>query len=385
MFIDNQNHAFYNLPMTNAKIALVHDWLTGQRGGEKVLEVLAELFPRAPIFTLFHFKDSQKESIEERNIHCSFLQRMPFARRHYRWYLPLYPAAVECLDLQEFDFVISSSHCAAKGIIPAPDALHISYIHSPMRYAWNQYHAYFSPARLNCFARMTIPLMMHWIRMWDESSSRRVDWFIANSQAVSQRIQRYYRRSSVVINPPVDTDLFTLGQSDSDYFLIVSALVPYKRIDMAVRAFNRTGQPLKIVGKGPEYKKLKKSAKKNIDFLGEVSAQDLRRIYQEARALIMPGEEDFGINVLESQACGTPVIALKRGGACETVESGKTGLLFERATVSGLMSALDKFDRLTFNKDLLRKNALSFSRESFKNRINTYLQRKWMEFRDQHD
>ncbi len=371
--------------MINAKIALVHDWLTGQRGGEKVLEVLAEIFPHAPIFTLFHFKGSQKNGIERREIRRSFLQNMPFARRHYRWYLPIYPVAAELLNLQEFDFVISSSHCAAKGIIPAPGALHVSYVHSPMRYAWNQYHSYFSSDRLNILTRMVIPPMMHWLRVWDESSSRRVDWFIANSQAVAQRIQRYYRRESEIIHPPVDTSFFKLGEYQSDYFLVVSALVPYKRIDLAVDAFNRMGRPLKIVGTGPEYRNLKKSAKKNIQFLGEVKSVELQRIYQEARALIMPGEEDFGINVLESQASGTPVIALGRGGACETVQSGKTGLLFEKATVSGLTAALDKFDRLTFNKDLLRENALNFSRESFKNKMKVFLQNKWTGFINRND
>jgi len=359
-FIDNQNHPFYNLFMTNAKIALVHDWLTGQRGGEKVLEVLAEIFPHAPIFTLFHFKGSQTGLMEQRDIRSSFLQKMPFIRRHYRWYLPFYPVAAELLDLQEFDFIISSSHCAAKGVIPAPGALHVSYIHSPMRYAWNHYHSYFSPARLNCLTSIVIP-------------------------AVAQRIQRYYRRRSEVINPPVDTGFFNPGPSKSDYFLIVSALVPYKRIDLAVHAFNRMGRPLKIVGTGPEYRPLKKFAKANIQFLGEVSPGELKRIYQQAQALIMPGEEDFGINVLESQACGTPVIAFGRGGACETVQPGKTGILFQKAAVSALTDALDKFDQLTFNKNLLRKNALSFSRESFKKTIKTYLQHKWTEYINHND
>jgi glycosyltransferase involved in cell wall biosynthesis len=371
--------------MIKANIALVHDWMTGQRGGEKVLEVLAELYPNAPIFTLFHFKGSQIADVEKRDIRTSFLQKMPFVRRHYRWYLPLYPVAAELLDLQDFDFVISSSHCAAKGVIPAPDALHISYIHSPMRYAWNQYHAYFSPRRLNVFNRMLIPPVIHWLRIWDESSSRRVDEFIANSRAVARRIRRYYRRESDIIHPPADTDFFKPGSAKSEHFLIVSALVPYKRIDMAVRAFNRTRLPLKIIGTGPEYRKLKRDAGANIEFLGEVTPQELLLNYQEAQALIMPGEEDFGINVLEAQACGTPVIALGRGGALETVQSGQTGLLFSPASVAGLTAALDKFGRLTFNKNLLRENALRFSRESFKNKMDAYLQHKYMDFVKRHD
>ena len=372
--------------MKNARAALVHDWLTGRRGGEKVLEVLAEIFPDSPIYTLFHFPGSQEESLEKRNIQTSFLQNLPFLKKHYRWYYPIFPVAAELLNLQEYDFIISTSHCAAKGIIPAPEALHVSYIHSPMRYAWNQYHSYFSANRLNFFTRFAIPPLVHWLRMWDAASASRVDWFIANSRAVSRRISRYYRRESQIIHPPVDTRFFKPGVSDSsDYFLVVSALVPYKRIDLAVAAFNRTGRKLKIVGTGPEYRKLKKSAKKNVHFLGEVSSQDLLRIYQEARALVMPGEEDFGINVLESQACGTPVIALGRGGALETVQPGKTGVLFSQPKAGELAAALDKFDRLTFNRDLLRNHALGYSRDSFKNKIRQFLQQKWKIFKERND
>jgi len=371
------------------KIALVHDWLTGQRGGEKVLEVLAELFPQAPIYTLFHVRGSQTPDIESKVIRTSFLQRMPLAKRRYRSYLPLFPLAVELFDLQDFDLVISSSHCAAKGIIPRPDALHVSYIHSPMRYAWNQYFAYFSPRRLGVFSRWLIPSAINALRVWDVASSARTDIFIANSRNVAQRIEKYYRRPAEVIPPPVDTDFYqpqkTDGKSDKkkgqgSTFLIVSALVPYKRIDLAVEVFNRNGLELRIVGQGPDYRRLRRAAKSNVRFLGNLSGQDLRQAYREGRALLQPWEEDFGIATLEAQACGLPVIAYGRGGARETVLPGKTGLLFEELSAAGLTAALDNFQRLAFNKSAARKYAMRFSRPLFKKRIHDFLRRAWAEF-----
>ncbi|MGD2294294.1 MAG: glycosyltransferase [Candidatus Aminicenantes bacterium] len=355
----------------------MHDWLTGQRGGEKVLEVLTEIFPQAPIFTLFHFAGSQVQSIEGREIFTSFLQRMPFIRKKYRSYLPLFPLAIELFDLQDFDFVVSSSHCVAKGIIPSPDALHICYIHSPVRYAWNQYFAYFSPDRLGFFSRKLVPPAIHKLRLWDESCSQRVDWFIANSKTTARRVHRYYRRLADVIHPPVDTDFFTPGQTQKDYSLIVSALVPYKRIDLAVRAFSMNGMPLKIVGQGPEYKKLKKMSRSNIHFLGSVDQDTLLKVYQEARALILPGEEDFGINALEAQACGVPVVCFGRGGATETVLPGETGIFFSELSVDSLQASLDKLGDISFNKKTIRTHSLRFSRNEFKEKMSSYFQKKW--------
>jgi len=365
--------------METPKVALVHDWLTGQRGGEKVLEVFAEIFPDAPVYTLFHFPGSQIDAIEKRDIQTSFIQRLPFLRKRYRRYLPLFPLAIELFDFQEYDMVISSSHCAAKGAIPGPDALHICYIHSPMRYAWNQYFSYFSSDRLGFMSRLIIPGKIHKLRIWDESSTHRVDHFIANSRTVAQRVKKYYRRDADIMHPPVDTDFFVPGEKRQNYFLIVSALVPYKKIDMAIDAFNQKGLPLKIVGVGPDYRKLRKMAKANVQFLGSLPGVDLRQIYQEARALIMPGEEDFGINSLESQACGVPVIALGRGGATETVIPGDTGLLFDAPNVPGLAAALDKFQDFSFNKTTIRTNALKFSRSSFKRKASSYFDEKWIE------
>lgn len=366
--------------MENAKVALVHDWLTGQRGGEKVLEVFAEIFPDAPIYTLFHFPGSQAEAIERRAIHTSFLQKMPFIKKRYRWYLHLYPLAAELFDLQEYDFIVSSSHCVAKGVIPKPDALHISYIHSPVRYAWNQYFAYFSPNKLGFFSRRLIPPMIHRLRQWDVISTSRVDHFLANSKTVAQRIYRYYRRDADIVYPPVDTEFFQPGDHQDDYYLLVSALVPYKRIDLAIAAFNRNGLRMKIVGQGPDYKKLKRAANKNVEFLDFLSPQELLRIYQRAKALVMPGEEDFGINSLEAQACGIPVLAYGRGGATETVIPQETGLFFPELTVASLQDTLDKLQSIAFNKSTIRANALAFSRDFFKEKVSTLFREKWNMF-----
>ncbi len=366
--------------MKDVKVALVHDWLTGQRGGEKVLEVFSEIFPQAPIYTLIHFKGSQSPEIEKKPIMTSFIQRMPFLRSQYRFYLPLFPLAIELFDLQDYELVISSSHCVAKGVIPRPDSLHVSYIHSPVRYAWNQYFSYFSPQKLGVFSRILIPPLIHKIRLWDVSSVSRVDCFLANSMTVANRIKRYYRREADVIHPPVDTRFFQPEGDQEDYFLIVSALVPYKRIDLAIEAFNRKGAELRIVGHGPDFKTLKKRAHRNIKFLGALDGESLLQIYQKAQALVMPGEEDFGINSLEAQACGVPVIAYGRGGATETVSPGETGLLFPELKVSSLLEALDKFHGLTLNRENMRANALKFSRESFKQKVLDYLSKKWAEF-----
>ncbi|MFH2043344.1 MAG: glycosyltransferase [Acidobacteriota bacterium] len=363
--------------MESIKVALIHDWFPVRRGGEKVFEVFAELFPEAPIYSLFHFPGSQTPEIEQRTIHTSFIQRLPFLRSKFRHYLPLFPLAAELFDLQEYDLILSSSHCVAKGVIPRPDALHISYIHSPVRYAWNQYFSYFGPGRLGVFSRLLIPPIIHYLRMWDVTSSNRADYFIANSGAVARRIKRYWGRPAEVVYPFVDTDFFRPEGGERDYFLIVSALVPYKRIDLAVRAFNRRGIPLKIVGQGPEYKKLRKMASSVVEFCGPVGDEELLSLYRGARALLLPGEEDFGITPLEAQACGVPVIAYGRGGALDTVIHGETGLLFDEPSEKAILGALDNFSRITFNRQTIRGNALAFSREIFKTRLQKTIAEKW--------
>lgn len=368
--------------MRHLKTALVHDWLTGQRGGEKVLEVLAEIFPDAPIYTLFHVKGSQCEALERRDIRTSFLQRAPFARTRYRSYLPLFPLAAELFDLDAYDLVVSTSHCAAKGVLSRPDALHVSYIHSPVRYAWNQYASYFAPHRTSLFGRLLVPPVIHYLRLWDTASAARVDHFVANSANVARRIEKYYRRRADVIPPPVDTDFFRPDDPPrrSEDLLAVSALVPYKRIDLAIAACAASGRHLRIVGTGPEEKRLRRGAGRSAEFLGAVDAETLRRLYREARALVMPGEEDFGIAAVEAQACGTPVIAYGRGGALETVRPGETGILFPELTAASLRGALDKAETIEFNTAALRAHAMTFSRDTFRKAIAAYLADTWAAF-----
>ncbi len=365
--------------MNGIRTALVHDWLTGRRGGEKVLEVLAEIFPQAPIYTLFRVPGSQVPALEERTIRTSFLQRMPFVATRYRAYLPLFPMAAESFDLGEFDLVVSTSHCAAKGVVPRPDALHVSYVHSPIRYAWNQFPQYFGPGRASPAARLAVAPFIHYLRLWDTASSARVDRFVANSRAVAQRIDKYYRRPADVIFPPVDTDFFTPDPAArrGDFLLVVSALVPYKRIDVAIDACARAGRRLVVVGTGPEMKALRRRAGSAVTFTGSLEAGELRALYREARALLMPGEEDFGIAAVECQACGTPVVAYARGGALETVVPGETGLLVPEPTPASLRGVLDKLEGFEFNKASLRSNAMRFSRDGFKREIAAYLERAW--------
>jgi len=365
------------------QVALVHDWLTGMRGGEKCLEVFCELFPEATLFTLVHRRGSVSSSIERMRIRTSFVQHLPWAETRYRNYLPLFPTAIEEFDLRGFELVLSSSHCVAKGVIPPPNALHICYCHTPMRYVWDVYHDYFGQGRSGPITRWMIPFFANYLRMWDVASAARVDYFIANSQHVRRRIWRYYRREAEVIYPPVDTQRFTLAEGDDGYFLIVSALVPYKRIELAVEAFNRLGERLVIVGDGPRRKALEKLAKKNIAFVGWQEPEKLVRYYAGCRALIFPGEEDFGIVPVEAQACGKPVIAYAVGGARETVKNAgspedfATGLLFEEATPESLIDAMGRLESVAFEPKKIREHALQFDREVFKIKIKHFIEDKF--------
>ncbi len=349
------------------KVAIVHDWLTGMRGGEKVLEVLCDLFPAAPIFTLMHNRGSVSAKIESHSIKTSFLQHAPLVKTHYRNYLPFYPKAIERFDLQSYDLVISSSHCVAKGVIPSPSAYHVCYCHTPMRYIWSHYEDYFGDHRVGLIKRMALPQIREYLCSWDVSTNQRVDQFVANSKNVAERIRKFYGRESKVIYPPVDVEFFSPSSSDrGPFFLIVSALVPYKRLEVAIQAFNRSGRTLVIVGNGPEYKRLKREAQSNIQFLGRVEAHELRELYRRAAALLQPGEEDFGINVVEALACHCPVIAFNRGGASETLQNGETGIFFNDLNVDALRSAVDKIESIGFNKSLMRETALRFSAARFK-------------------
>jgi glycosyltransferase involved in cell wall biosynthesis len=367
------------------KVAIVHDWLTGMRGGEKCLEVFCELFPKADLFTLLHIPGSVSETIERMNIRTSFIQRLPAAPSKYRNYLPLFPTAVESFDLRDYDLVLSSSHCAAKGVIPPPRAVHICYCYTPVRYAWDQYHTYFPRGRRGLAGRFLIPAFMNYIRLWDVSSSARVDRFVAISRHVSRRIELYYRRESDVIYPPVDVEAFSPGGEPGETYLVVSALVPYKRVDLAVEAFNKLGRPLVVIGSGPEERRLRGGARENVTFLGWQAPDALAEHYRRCRAFIFPGEEDFGITPLEAQASGRPVIAYAAGGALETVVGlgaeppGRraTGLFFAEQTADSLAEAVQRFEAEAASispPDEIRGQAMGFSRERFRKEMEEYIE-----------
>lgn len=356
--------------------ALVHDWLTGMRGGEKVLECLCDLLPDADIFTLIYVRGSVSAPIERHRITTSFIQRLPMAERGYRRYLPLFPRAIQQLDLAGHDFVVSSSHCVAKAAVAPAGVRHLCYCHSPMRYAWDQFDAYFGPAKVGHLASRFVyrPLLGRLAR-WDAATASRVDRFVANSQYVAGRIRRYYNRTATVVYPPVDTAFYHPAAVTTNHrFLIVSALVPYKRIDLAIAACERVGAVLRIAGDGPERTRLERAAGSRVEFLGRLTDEQLRDEYRRAAAVLMPGEEDFGIVPVEAQACGTPVVALARGGALETVSNEDTGVLFAEPTVDAMARALQQAGRLTFDRARIRAHAERFSRDRHLTRMRAVIE-----------
>lgn len=371
------------------KVALVHDWLNGMRGGEKVLEVLCELFPEADLYTLLYEKGKVIPVITDRHLVTSFIQRLPGARSFYRYYLPLFPLAVKKLGLEkgDYDLVISTSHCVAKGVTPPPGALHLCYCFTPMRYIWALEKDYFGRG----LKRWLAAPLLEALRRWDRRTAAGVNRFVAISRHVAERIRRCYGREAEVIYPPVNSDFFTPAPvKKENYFLIVSALVPYKRIDLAIEAFNRLQYPLRIIGAGTELKKLSRRAASHIEFLGWQSDGVLRDHYRRARALIFPGEEDFGITPLEAMACGTPVIAYGRGGLTETVlpvgrdgARRASGLFFNDPTPESLAGAVRQFEQLegNFDKNFIRAEAERFSRDRFRSRIESFLREEIERFR----
>ncbi len=367
-------------------IAFVHDWLTGMRGGEKCLEALCELFPEADLYTLVHIPGSVSPVIESHSINTSFIQKLPFVRKKYRSYLPLFPTAVELFDLGKYDTVVSSSHCAAKGIVPRPDAFHLCYCHTPMRYVWDMYGDYFGKGKLGRVSGWVVPPLANYLRMWDAASSVRVDRFVANSEHVRKRIGKYYGRDADVVHPPVDTRNTRASATDDGYYLVVSAFAPYKRLDLAVETFNRLGEKLVVVGSGQDEKRLKSAAKPNIEFVGWSEPERLRTFYAGCRALVFPGEEDFGIVPVEAQCWGKPVIAYGRGGVLETVNGhwadaaakprpDATGVFFRRQTVEDLSGAVRTFARIRFDPETVRKHALSFDKSIFQRKMRHLIQK----------
>ena len=355
-------------------IALVHDWLTGMRGGEKVLEAIAELFPGATIHTLLHVKGSVSPGLEAHPGKRSFVQWLPSAARHYRQYLPLFPTAIEQFDFDPYDLVISTSHCAAKSVVVPGRARHICYCHSPMRYAWDQFESYFGEAQVGrTRSRLLRPVLARMAR-WDRDTAGRVDRYVANSHYVAGRIRRYYNRGSTVVYPPVDTEFYRHDPTrrPASFFLAVSALVPYKRLDVAIRACGLNGAELKIVGRGPEEARLRALTAEtgaNVEFTGWLSDDRIRDLYQDCQAALMPGVEDFGMVPVEAQACGRPVVALAQGGAVESVVDGVTGVLVRDPSVGAFANALRTAAGIPFDSAAIRRHAESFGKARFQDQF----------------
>lgn len=361
------------------KVVLLHDWLTGFRGGERVLEVFCELFPEAPIYTLLHNKNSTSDLIESREIKTSFLNQMPFVKTKYRHYLPLFPMAAEGIKISEKlepgDLVLSSSHCVIKGVQKPEGVKHICYIHSPMRYLYDQYDVYFGPDS-PLVNRWGMKFFKSYLTEWDLRSNQNVDHFVANSQFVAQRVRRLYQRESDVIHPFVDLkDFHDINESKKDFYVMVTAFAPNKRVDIAIQTFNHLKKPLKIIGAGQQEDYLKSIAGPNIEFLGSVDRQQVVKNLAQAKALVFPGVEDFGITPLEALAAGTPVIAFDQGGVLETLDH-TTAQFFSEPTSQSLTEAIVQFEKKEFEQDVLKERAGQFSKEKFKSEIRHLIKQK---------
>jgi len=369
------------------------------RGGEKVLEVFCELFPHAHLYTLLHNKGSVSKTIEDMHIQTSFVQHLPLAETKYRYFLPLFPTAIERFDFRGYDVVLSSSHCVAKGVITESGTLHVCYCFTPMRYIWDMYDHYFTGEQSEGITKLAASLVRNYLRKWDVRSSLRVNRFVAISKYVAERIKKYYDREPDMIFPPVDCSYFKPSSSSEEFYLMVSPLAPNKRVDIGINAFNKLGLPLKIIGSGQEEDRLRRIANRNIELMGWQSDETVRDHYAACKALIFPGIDDFGIVPLEAQASGKPVIAYGGGGALETIipidndkleiksENGQsenaTGIFFYEQTPETLAQAVLHFEDIkdSFNKQEIRKNAESFDRAIFKDKIKKYIEKEYKEFR----
>lgn len=355
------------------RIALVHDYLVQYGGAERVLEAFTELFPYAPIYTLIHDEAAMHGIFKGKRIYTSFLQRLPFSRKHHRFFPPLMPLAIEQFDFSKYDIVLSDSSSYAKGIITRPETLHICYMHTPMRYAWDDCQKYTQDFGFPRIIKRFVPFFMNPIRLWDKASADRVDHFLANSQFVAKRIKKYYRQEASVIHPPVNVDRFYIAEEPKDYFLMVGRLIAYKRHDIAIEAFNRLKLPLKIIGRGPEFTCLKKMAGPTIEFLGRVPEEDLPRYYAECRGFVFPQEEDFGIVAIEAMASGRPLIAYRGGDIVEHLEENSMGVFFDEQTPEAIVQAVGQFCEKTYDSRFIREKALAFDKEQFKTTIKDYV------------
>lgn len=363
------------------RVALVHDHLAQDGGAEKVLKVLQEMYPQAPTFTLLYNPDGAHPVFRNKDIRTSFIQRLPFGIKKYQWYLPLMPLATESYNLMDYDLVISSSSAFAKGVITAPHTFHVCYCHTPTRYLWTDTHSYVEELNYPKAVKFFIPKVLSRLRVWDRLAADRVDAFVANSRTVQDRITKYYRRDSEIIYPPVELARYKPKEkAGGDYFLVGGRLVSYKRFDIAVKAFNRLGIPLKVFGTGPEYAKLKGMAKKHIEFLGYVPDDQLPELYRGARAFINPQIEDFGITPIESMAAGTPVIAYARGGALETVIEGKTGQFFDEQRWEELSDLIIRFKDEQYDPLKIHQHAQKFDVNNFKQKFGGLVNSGWNDF-----
>lgn len=368
------------------KVAIVHEWLVNYAGSERVVESFINIFPEADVFALVDFlnEEHRNQILKGKFAKTSFIQELPFAKKHHRKYLPLFPKAIESLDLSKYDLILSSSHAVTKGVRKNKNQLHISYCHSPMRYIWDEAERYFEAANLNKgLKKFFANRILNYLRKWDLKSAQLPDYLIANSHYIAEKIKRIYNRDSIVIYPPVDTTLFPLYEKKEDFYLIASRLVPYKKVDLVVQAFSMMPEKkLIVIGSGPEKEKIKSLLNLNIEFLGYQDFEKLRDYMQRAKAFVFAAEEDFGIIVVEAMACGTPVIALNKGGTAETVIDNKTGLLFENQNVEEIIEAIKKFESSPHNfvSREISEYAKKFNRDIFEENIKNFIQQKWEEF-----
>lgn len=366
------------------RTAVVHEWLVTYAGSERVAEQMLLLYPDADLFSLVEFLPPElKFFIQHKPVTTSFLQKLPFANPHFRNYLPLMPLAIEQFDLSEYDLILSSNHAVAKGVTTRADQLHICYVHTPIRYAWDLQQQYLQGAKLTRGLKAGLTqLVLHYLRLWDVATANRVDYFIANSRYVARRIQKTYRRSAKIIYPPVAIDRFSPNPQRDDFYFVLSRFVPYKRVDLIVEAFTHLGLPLVVVGDGAERHYLQSIAGKNITFLRHQPEATIVDLMQRCKAFVYAAAEDFGIALVEAQAAGAPVIAYGKGGATESIISGKTGLLFSEQTVESLIDAIKTFEagQIKFDQAQIRQNAERFAPERFQRELSMYIDRKWTEF-----
>ncbi|MBR8462171.1 glycosyltransferase family 4 protein [Campylobacter sp. faydin G-105] len=369
------------------KKALVHDWFSVYAGAERCIESFTNIWDDFEIFSLIDFlNDSDREKIlKGKSVNTSFIQKLPKSKSKYRNYLPLFPFAIEQFDLSDYDIILSSSHAVAKGVLTHSNQLHISYIHTPIRYAWDLYFQYLKESGLDKGIKGYIAkYFLHKIRIWDIATVNRVDYFIANSNYIANRIKKIYGKDSSVIYPPVDTSKFDVKSDKENFYLTASRMVPYKKIDLIVEAFAKTDKKLVVVGDGPDMKKIKSKAGKNIEILGYQNDNVMIDLMQRARAFVFAAKEDFGITPVEAQACGTPVICLSKGGTKETVIDMISGVHFNEQSIQSLLQAIDKFERNidVFDISKIRKNALKFSKERFEYEIKNFVEQKYQKFKE---